>query len=327
MRKPGITSARPRVGLHSAISIAAVGLGVWAAIMPRSLAQQSSNGSPAAAKTSVRLNRVIEKLADGQTVVGTFPGAANSSVSAARTLSASNNDFVMFDLQYGVFDVRAVQMQMLAMIDKAGILKKGSLQPNVIPLARIPESTHDNPQFAVKQLLDIGVFGIMFPHIESKEQAEAAVRMMRYPGRNGTSFDHPGSGRGTPVDAMWFWGLSEPEYMRRADVWPLNPEGELLTIAQIESAAGVQHLDEILQVPGIGAILIGPSHLSQSLGEPSWTSPKTEGAVQTVLKGCLAKRIPCGYPVVGATAEAAQRDLAKRKEEGFRFLTINVNGR
>ena len=214
------------------------------------------------------------------------------------------------------------------MIDKANILERGTLQPRVTPLARIPESTHDSPEFAVKQLLDAGVFGIMFPHIESKEQAEAAVRSMRYPQRNGVSFDEADSKRGEqPKDASWYWGLSDAEYKQRADVWPINPQGELLAIAQIESSAGVTHLDDIARVPGIGAILIGPYHLSESLGEKSYNSPKTEANVQIILKKCLENRIPCAYPVVGATPAESERELARRRAEGFRIITVNTSGR
>jgi 4-hydroxy-2-oxoheptanedioate aldolase len=278
------------------------------------------------AKPRVRLNRVIERLEQGQVVIGTFPGSGGS-LSTARTLATSSNDFVMFDLQYGLFDVRQVQLMLFGMIDKSNLLERGNLQPRVTPLARIPESTHDSPEFAVKQLLDAGVFGIMFPHIESKEQAEAAVRSMRYPQRNGVSFDEADSKRGAPKDASWYWGLSDAEYKQRADVWPINPQGELLAIAQIESSAGVAHLDDIARVPGIGAILIGPYHLSESLGEKSYNSPKTEANVQIILKKCLENRIPCAYPVVGATPEESQRELARRRAEGFRIITVNTSGR
>jgi 4-hydroxy-2-oxoheptanedioate aldolase len=246
-------------------------------------------------------------------------------VAGARTIGTSSNDFIMFDLQYGVFDVRPIQFTMFAMTNKRAILTRGSIGPSPTPLARIPESTHDSPEFAAKQLLDIGVFGVMFPHIESRQQAEQAVRSMRYPARSGVSFDAPGSARSDPTDAIWYWGLSKDEYMQRADVWPLNPGGELLAVLQIESEAGVKHLDEILSTPGVGALLIGPSHLSQSLGERGAKAPKTEAAVQTIVKACVAKRIACAYPIVEDTTERANIEVTRRQSEGFRVLTVNVS--
>ena len=224
-----------------------------------------------------------------------------------------------------MFNVSPIQFSIFAMINKSAILKRGNIGPVPTPLGRIPEATHDGPEFAAKQLLDIGLFGVMFPHMESRQQAEQAVRAMRYPQRGGVSFDEPSSTRNDPTDAFWYWGLSKDEYMQRADVWPLNPKGELLAVLQIESDSGVKHLDEILSVPGVGALLIGPSHLSQSLGERGAKAPKTEAAVQTIVKACVAKRVPCVYPIVEETAEKARAEVTRRQSEGFRMLTVNVN--
>ena len=279
----------------------------------------------AAGQTPKRLNHVIEKLEKGQDVIGTFGTPAT--VAAARAMATSKNDFLMLDLQYGLFDVRQVQSALFAMIDKAGIVKTASAAPGVIPLARIPESTHDSPQFAVKQLLDAGVFGIMFPHMESRDDAELAIRTMRFPQRKGVSFDPADSQRLIPADAAWYWGLSQEEYMKRADVWPLNPQGELLMIAQIESQKGIDHLDEIIDTPGVGAILIGPYHLSESLGEKAYNTPRNEAAVQGILKKCLARKMPCAYPIVATNQAEAQREIDRRRTEGFRILTVSITGR
>ena len=285
----------------------------------------AQSAKPSTGTGSGRLNHVIEKLERGETVIGTFPAQMTGSLAGARTMGTSSNDFIMFDLQYGVFDVSPIQFSIFAMTNKGGILKRGNIGPVPTPFARIPESTHDSPGFAAKQLLDIGLFGVMFPHIESRQQAEQAVQSMRYPTRHGVSFDAPGASRSDPADAIWYWGLSKEEYMQRADVWPLNPRGELLAIVQIESRLGLERLDEILGVPGVGALLIGPSHLSQSLGEAGAKAPKTEAAVQAIVKACVARRMPCGYPIVEATADRAGAEVTRRKSEGFRMLTVNVN--
>ena len=120
-----------------------------------------------------------------------------------------------------------------------------------------------------------------------------------------------------------YWGLQVPDYaFKYADVWPLNPDGELFAMLMIESPAGVQNINEILQVPGIGAIHIGASDLGVSLGvgPPSpGNPPETEAAVQKVLKACLARRVACGYPAVfGGEAEVGQR-----ASEGFKVLQIS----
>src|SRR2546430_13073564 len=87
-----------------------------------------------------------------------------------------------------------------------------------------------------------------------------------------------------------FWGrLSWPEYLRRSDVWPLYPEGELFAIIMIETQEGINNLNDILDVPGIGAIMIGPNDLSLSLGlgGNNYMTPagkqRHEEAIQTIL--------------------------------------------
>ena len=76
--------------------------------------------------------------------------------------------------------------------------------------------------------------------------------------------------------AAWYWGLSDTDYKERADVWPLNPTGELLAVVQIETVKGLQHAEEIVSTPGVGVIFLGPGDLSRSIGE---NSPLTRAAV------------------------------------------------
>jgi len=140
------------------------------------------------------------------------------------------------------------------------------------------------------------------------------------------SFDSNSAARG-PVDAFWYWGLKKDEYMKRAELWPLNPDGELLAILQIESGKGVENRDEIMSVPGVGLVFIGPFDLSRSLGEAGPNTTRTEQNVQMVLQTCLAKKMPCAYPVVEPTAERGRTQLAERQRQGFRMVTVSVSGR
>lgn len=305
---------------RAAIGLAATAL-IAGAITSHTTAPIAAQGGQAAPK--IRLNRAIERLAQGQQIIGTFPGA-NMTIEGGRTLATSNLDFVMLDLQYGTFDISKAQQFLLGLINKAAILKKGNLQPDVVPFIRIPVASHDAPQFPVTQLLDIGVYGVMFPDIDTKEEAERAVATMRYPQRNRATVGGP-SASSKPTVAAWYWGLPEPEYMQRADIWPINPAGELLTVLQIESAKGVENVEEIMKVPGIGVVFLGPSDMSRTMGEKGPLSPKTEIGVQTVLKACLRTKVPCGYPVTAPDDATAQKELARRKAEGFRMITVNAN--
>ena len=107
--------------------------------------------------------------------------------------------------------------------------------------------------------------------------------------------------------------MDADEYMRRADLWPLNPDGELFAYIMIESSEGVRNISDILDVPGIGGILIGVHDLSINLGVGRATrtgqplAPEAEVAVQTVLNACLAKKVLCSIIGGGDREELTER--------------------
>jgi 4-hydroxy-2-oxoheptanedioate aldolase len=108
--------------------------------------------------------------------------------------------------------------------------------------------------------------------------------------------------------------LGREDYYRLADAWPLDPQGEILVVLQIETREGVENIEEIVSVPGIGAVLVGSWDLSTSLGVPGEVEgPEVSLAVEAVLQACLARDIPAG---------ATAGDVVERLERGFRFLTV-----
>ncbi len=276
-------------------------------------------GSVSAQQGPIRLNRAIEKLEKGEAILGLI--STDRSLTNARALASSDLDFVIIDMEHGALDLEQLHTFLLGMTDKAAILRKGNLQPSVTPLVRITPYGRENLQFIVKQALDLGVFGIMFPTINTKAEALNAVRAARYPQPKGAQDMEPAGQRGSgPTNAIWYWGIPSAEYTQRADTWPLDRQGELLLFLQAESAEAVKNIDEILEVPGIGAIFIGPSDLSLSLGVGGVpNAPELEAAIQTVLKACLARNVPCAITTsVG--------DVARRLREGFRIVTVGGDG-
>ncbi len=109
------------------------------------------------------------------------------------------------------------------------------------------------------------------------------------------------------------------DYHARADVWPLDPQGELLAMMFIESRAGVENIEEIITVPGLGGIFIGPSDLSTSMGYTSPAAPEVEQAIQTVLGACLEHDVPCAITT-------GQGSVQQRIDQGFRFVTVGADG-
>lgn len=267
----------------------------------------------AVADDHTRLNRTIETLESGKPAFGIFTG--NFSLANARGLARSELDFLFIDMEHTAFDMETLQTFLVGMTDKARILEKGNGQMDVTPLVRIPPSGGENIQWVVKQVLDMGAFGIVFPYVETRAQAERSVRAMRYPQVRGDAAMEPTGLRGaSPGIAAWFWGTRD--YMQRADVWPLDPQGELLAVIQIESRTGVENIEEIAAVPGIGAIFIGPSDLSISYGVPGQREhPEVAEAMQRVLAACKANGVPCGL----TTNEG---NVADYLEEGYSFVTV-----
>src|SRR5437867_12798676 len=213
----------------------------------------------------LHINPVIAKLAEGKTVYGLNTG--DLSLVYAREVARDPVDFIYADLEHNPLDFPALHLFLLGMTDRGMILKKGNLQPNVALFARFPPEA-DQSQWVVKQALDIGLMGVIFNGVDSREQALLAVRSMRYPQLRGAAHMEPAGIRGYgPTAATWVGGLSAAEYERHADVWPLNPGGDLLATIMIESVEGLKNLDEIASVPGVGALFLGAgADLSRSLG-------------------------------------------------------------
>ncbi|MBX3705372.1 MAG: hypothetical protein KF911_01975 [Pseudomonadales bacterium] len=271
--------------------------------------------APGAFAADVRLNRTIETLSAGKPVFGVFLG--NFSLASARGLARSELDFIFIDMEHAPFNVETLQTFLVGMTDKARMLENGHGQMAVTPLVRIPMNGRESLQWQVKQVLDAGAFGIVFPYVETRAEAELAIRSMRYPQRRGDPAIEPAGLRGAgPLIATWFWGV--PDYLERADVWPLDPRGELLAVIQIESRRGVENIEEIAAVPGIGAIFVGPGDLSLSYGNlGSLDDPEIAAAMRKVLGVCKARNIPCG---IIAGQESVEDYLA----EGYSFVTVGL---
>jgi 4-hydroxy-2-oxoheptanedioate aldolase len=242
-----------------------------------------------------RLNKTIELLESGQTAIGRF--AFDMSNGNAIQIARSPADFVIIDLEHTPYDVTLLREFLQQMTDKAQILEKGSLQMNVTPIVRMPSSSVYDTAMLAKQVLNVGAYGLMFPTVNTREEALQAIRSSRFPPSRDDSNPDPVGIRGFEPfqQAMWYWGVKRDEYYARADVWPLDPQGELLIVIQIESVEGVENIDEILSVPGIGAILVGSFDLSASLGiVGQMRHPDLAAAVETVRKACIQRGIPVG---------------------------------
>ena len=250
---------------------------------------------PLAAQAQGRLNPAIAALEQGRPAL-------------------SGESWSFFDMEHGAF-----QMDRLSgFLEQTAKERDAAGRLEVAPLVRIPTEGDEDFKWAVKQVLDQGVLGVLIPHVDTAEEAARLVKAMRYPRRKESTLQEPRGLRGWgPRRAASYWGLTQEEYYDKADVWPLNPNGELLAIAMIESGEAVGNIEGILRAPGLSAILVVPGDLSIDLGlgpRGPKPFPEIEEAFQAVAKACRAQTaVVCGLA-------DARSNLQKRLDEGWRLI-------
>jgi 4-hydroxy-2-oxoheptanedioate aldolase len=261
-----------------------------------------------------RLNGIIRALEQGQPAVTTFTPAE---VDAALALSTSKYDGIVFETEHNPWDARGLRDCLQYLLNRRQIAQSAALAPAVTPLVRIPANGGEENQWLAKQALDLGAYGIVWPHVSTVAEAYNAVAACRYPRLKSAPLYEPQGLRGDgPTAAVRYWGLTQAEYYAKADVWPLAPQGEILVILMIEDTRGISNLRDMLkQVPGIGVILIGEGDLSQELGHPrQYEHPAVLSAMAEIVQICKERNVPVGHPHVDAAN--AERILG----QGYRFL-------
>jgi 4-hydroxy-2-oxoheptanedioate aldolase len=262
-----------------------------------------------------RLNKVIELLEAGQVVFG--GGMVwTGNVDEAMAYADLGYDFIIFEMEHEGFDLPGLRRSLQFLLNRKQIVAQAALQPDVVPFVRVPPNARERNQWVIKQALDTGVYGLIVPHMDTVEQAKAAVIASRYPQAEGVADFEPVGERGWWYRlAPRYWGLGVQEYYDVADLWPLDPHGELFLMPIIEGVQGVRNLPAILrEVKGISAIWAGPGDLSIELGtRGNMADPRVEEGLQQVLKTCQEFNVPCA-------AVASPRDVEKRIEQGFRII-------
>jgi 4-hydroxy-2-oxoheptanedioate aldolase len=237
----------------------------------------------------MRVNHVRRRLESGEPSIGTW--LSLPSPEAVEYISELSFDWLVIDAEHNPIDITTLA-RMFAAMRPSGIA----------PMVRIPWNTAEN----VKRVLDAGAWGIVFPMVNSKEEAELIVEAARY---------HPEGNRsvGGGRHALSF-GTTGAEYYR-------NANEQVLIVAQIEHIKGVENIDEILSVPGINACFIGPNDLAASmglgLGVPLESDkPELVDAIKTIREACKRHGVASGIHTTGAAA------VQQRINEGFQFCAM-----
>ncbi len=265
--------------------------------------------------TSVRYNKMIDLLAQGKPVFssGTI---WNGNLDDLIYIADLDYDAAIIEMEHWGFGFETLRTSLQFLLNRKRIAEKGTLQPDVVPMVRIPPNARERNQWIIKQALDTGVYGLVLPHLNTVEEAQAAVAAARYPQVPGVQDFEPAGQRGWGTRfAARYWGLTAQEYYDAADIWPLDPDGNILLMAIIEEPEGVKNIRDILrQVKGIGAIWTGPGDMSVAMGHRGNAShPEVQDNLLRVLAACKEFGVPCA---VGATAN----EVAMRLEQGYSII-------
>jgi 4-hydroxy-2-oxoheptanedioate aldolase len=248
---------------------------------------------------ATRINRAIELLAQGQPIY--YTGTRTRGYDGGKADAQTWADYITYDFEHNPFDLVALRDYMRGLVD-GGPTKSGHRTPTVIvtlPVTGTSEMAIRANSWQIAHVLSAGVHGILLCHAEDPGAVRAFVESARYPfqtagvGEGGLGVGRMGNGG--QGFASRIWGLSPAEYMRRADPWPLNPEGELFLGLKIENRRALANAEASLRVPGIAFAEWGPGDMGLSLGfvdrhDPPYP-PEMQQARARVLAACQANNI------------------------------------
>jgi len=237
------------------------------------------------------MRNLKKALENNDTIVGTWCNSGSPII--AELLAACGFDFVCIDAEHSAVDL--AQTQQLFQAITAG-------SPACAPMVRL----HGVDYALVKRYVDAGARGVVCPLITTRAEAELLVAAVKYPpqGRRGVGFCRANR-----------FGLRVTEEFVAANE-------EVLIAVQIEHIEAVSNIDDILTVPGVDAVFIGPYDLTASMGiTAQFEHPDYLEARDRILQACRQHNVVCGIHVVQPDTE----ELLKRSAEGYRFLAYSLD--
>jgi 4-hydroxy-2-oxoheptanedioate aldolase len=283
-----------------------------------------------------RLNHVIELLEQKKPVFGVYwpgnpsgrgrAGAPPTDVPpkqpiqfAREALAYRSADFLFSGAMEGGVDrgILSVTDFVKASAEAGALIKAPYLRFAAPLIVKAPKIAPDMPKAVenISRELNLGVAGVMFVEVESADEVRQGLAAMRFKSKGGTRPDDVGM-------APSYWGMTEQQYKQKADLWPLNPDGELVNWTIVESKEGLAHVREIAAVKGIGVLWPGAGTLrgvfstTNAAGERVVDMVAWENAIQQVLAACKEFNVPCGFP-------ANASDIEMRMKQGFSVFVMN----
>ncbi len=232
-------------------------------------------------------NALLQKLAAGKVCLGAT--ITMNSPTVAEILSHVGLDWLWFEMEHSSLSYGDVLTMLQA--------TNGS---DVSTVVRVPW----NDKTMIKRAMDLGPDGIIVPLVNSKKEAEDAVRAMKYP---------PVGERGAGLGRAQCYGMHMGEYLAQANT-------EVTAIMMIEHVHAVESIDAILDVQGVDSVMIGALDLSGSMNMLGQTAdPAVEAAIQKVLAAAKRHQKPCGIITVSAD------QASERIKQGFTNVIMGID--
>lgn len=208
-------------------------------------------------------SRLLASLQEGRPIVGVSHVIQDESVT--ETLRDVDLDFLLIDMQHVAVTIETLQRTLVA------------LQPTELSVLVRPLT---NDTATIGQVLDVGADGVILPMVNTADDARRAVAAVKYPPKGIRSWG--------PRRAARLHGGAEA-YSRDAD-------DSVVVITQVETEEAVSNLEDILSVPGLSGVMIGPADLAISFGYMhDRTCSRVQDIVQGVLDRCLERGVPFGF--------------------------------
>ncbi len=244
-----------------------------------------------------RVNKAIELLEAGQPIYYT---SGHGGYEEGKKMAQTWADYINYDMEHHPYDITQLQAFMRGLAD-GGPTKSGHRTPAVIPvlpLDGLSEAAVHANAWMMKQVLATGVHGILLTHARDPEAVREFVRASRYPFHKqavGKGLKEGLRGNGGQGTAAKIWGISVSDYFKKADTWPLNPDGELLLGLKIEDRHALPNAEASTKIPGIGFAEWGPGDMGMSFGYPDRHDPpypkEMAAARARVMAACKAANI------------------------------------
>lgn len=231
----------------------------------------------------MKTNKVRQRLYAGEPTLGCFLGLGSPHV--AELLGHAGFDWLVVETEHNGLDSAEIERMLMAI--------NGT---DAVPLVRIPAA---DPVF-IQRALDMGAMGIVVPMIRTAAQAEAIVRATRYPPLGTRSFG--------PLRASRYT-LDNADYFAQAN-------DNLLVVCILETAEAVDNLKDIVAVPGVDALFLGPFDLCLSLGLDPMRQPHPE--IEEIAQRALAQ---CRrYGIAMGMGAGTPEELQTRRTQGVTML-------